>query len=52
MKYVVVDTWNNLKVVYKGTKDDCEKYVKGNNVYQMNYSKLRIELWEKLTKSV
>ena len=41
MKYEVIDTWNK-KIVYTGTKEQCENYLKGNNVYQMNYSKLRI----------
>ncbi len=50
MKYAVIDTWDNFKIVHKGTRDDCEKYVKGNNVYQMNYSKLRIKLCQQLQK--
>ena len=36
----VLNTWDNKKVIYKGTIEECEKYLKGNNVYQMNYSKL------------
>jgi len=36
----VLNTWDNRKVVYKGTIEECEKYLKGNNIYQMNYSKL------------
>lgn len=40
---VVLNTWNNNEVVFKGSISDCEKYIKGNNVYQMNYSKLKIK---------
>jgi len=36
----VLNTWDNCKVVYKGTITECEKYISGNNVYQCNYSKL------------
>jgi hypothetical protein len=36
----VLNTWDNKKVVYKGTLEECEKYLKGNNICQMNYSKL------------
>lgn len=38
----VIDTWDNDKVVFTGSKEDCEKYIRGNNIYQMNYSKLKI----------
>jgi hypothetical protein len=41
MEYEVYDNWKQ-KVVYTGMKEQCEHYVKGNNVYQMNYSKLKI----------
>jgi hypothetical protein len=41
VEYEVYDMWK-LKVVHKGTREQCEHYVKGNNVYQMNYSKLKI----------
>lgn len=37
----VFDTWNK-KVVYTGSQAQCEDYVRGNNVYGYNYSKLRI----------
>lgn len=39
--YEVIDTWKN-KVVYKGKKELCLNYIRGNNVYQMNYSKLKL----------
>jgi len=41
MEYEVIDTWKK-KIVYTGTKEQCETYMKGNNVYQMNYSKLKL----------
>lgn len=40
--YGVLDTWHENKRVYKGTKEECVKYIQGMNVYQMNYSKLRL----------
>lgn len=43
MNYKVINTWNENKVVYKGTYDQCVHYLRGNNSYQCNYSKLRIE---------
>lgn len=46
MDYEVIDTWNK-KIVYTGTQEQCENYIKRNNVYQMNYSKLRINKKEK-----
>jgi hypothetical protein len=42
MEYEVLDTWKN-EIVYTGTKEQCENYIKGNNVIQMNYSKLRLK---------
>lgn len=39
MSYEVFDTWNK-KVTYTGTKEGAESFIKGNNIYQMNYSKL------------
>lgn len=38
--YIVVNTWNNNKTVYSGNLEQCIKYIQGNNIYQMNYSKL------------
>lgn len=38
----VINTWDNNKVVFTGTFLECEKYIRGNNVYQMNYSKLKL----------
>jgi len=38
----VVDTWNGDRIVYKGNRKECERYVTGANVYQMGYSKLII----------
>lgn len=37
--HAVVNTWNG-RTEYRGTLDACLKYIQGNNVYQMNYSKL------------
>lgn len=37
--HIVINTWTN-KIVYKGSYDQCVKYIQGNNTYQMNYSKL------------
>lgn len=42
----VIDTWDNEKIVYKGTLEQCINYIKGNNIYQMNYSKLRLKTME------
>lgn len=42
-KYCVINTWKKDSIVYKGTKEDCEKYIKGNNIYQMSYSKLKLK---------
>lgn len=39
IEYEVIDTWKN-NIVYTGTKEGCENYIRGNNTYQMNYSKL------------
>lgn len=41
--YKVLNTFDGNKVVYKGTYEQCVHYLKGNNVYQCNYSKLRLE---------
>jgi hypothetical protein len=41
--HCVIDTWNKDNVVYKGTKEECENYINGKNVYQMNYSKLKLK---------
>lgn len=43
MEYEVLDTWKENKVVFTGTKEECENYIRGNNKYQMNYSKLRLK---------
>lgn len=40
MYYQVINTWGNNKVVFNGDLDECERYIRGNNSYQMNYSKL------------
>lgn len=40
--YKVIDTFNKDKTVFEGKLEDCEKYIKGNNIYQSNYSKLRL----------
>lgn len=42
-KYFVKDNWKN-KTVYSGARPECEKYVQGNNTYQLNYSRLTIEI--------
>jgi len=47
MEYEVIDNWKQ-KIVHTGTKEQCENYLRGNNVYQMNYSKLRINKKEKM----
>lgn len=39
----VINLWENKKIVYKGTYKECVDYVRGNNVYQMNYTKLQIK---------
>jgi hypothetical protein len=39
----VINTWKNDSVVYKGNEEQCKNYINGNNVYQMNYSKLRLK---------
>ena len=41
----VINTWSNNKTVFEGSKADCEKYIRGNNIYQSNYSKLRLRKW-------
>lgn len=41
--HAVEDTWKN-KIVFSGSKIDCEKYILGNNSFQMNYSKLKINM--------
>ncbi len=38
----VLDTWNRDKIVYTGSQSACEHYIRGNNTYQCNYSRLRI----------
>lgn len=38
----VINTWDNNKIVFKGTYEACVKYINGNNVYQSNYSKLKL----------
>lgn len=43
----VIDTWKQ-KSIFSGSKLECEKYVQGNNSYQMNYSKLRINVLKTL----
>lgn len=43
MTHKVVNTWNNNVIVYKGNYDQCIHYLRGNNIYQANYSKLRLE---------
>lgn len=40
-KFDVFDNWKKT-IVFSGTEADCTKYLTGNNVYQMNYSKLKI----------
>ena len=40
MDCTVINTWTN-KTVFSGTKQDCIKYLNGNNTYQLNYSKLK-----------
>lgn len=47
ISYEVFDNWKKT-VVYKGTEENCAKYLLGNNVYQMNYSKLKILKNEKI----
>jgi hypothetical protein len=43
LEYEVYDTWNK-KIVYIGNEEACINYIRGNNVYQMNYSKLEMQL--------
>ena len=40
----VINTWDNNRVVLEGTLEQCTNYIRGNNVYQMNYSKLRLQI--------
>ena len=40
MLYAVLNQWDNNKQVYKGNLEDCKKYISGNNVYGLSYSKL------------
>lgn len=42
-KFAVLNTWSEGAVVYRGSRRECEKYLSGANVYQMNYSKLIIQ---------
>jgi len=42
--YQVIDQWNNNKVVCKGSKEACTKYIQSNNNYQCNYSQLIITI--------
>jgi len=42
MKNKVIDTWNKDKIVYEGTYEQCLNYIRGNNIYQSNYSKLKL----------
>ncbi len=44
--YVVLDTWNGNRIACEGSKDKCLSYMQGNNVYQMNYSKLVLRIKE------
>lgn len=37
----VFDNWSD-KIVFSGSKQDCVKYLNGNNTYQANYSKLTL----------
>ena len=37
----ILNTWTN-KIVFTGSIEQCETYIKGNNVYGLGYSKLRI----------
>lgn len=41
---VVIDTWNNGNILCIGTRQQCENYIKKNNIYQSNYTKLKIVL--------
>lgn len=41
--YRVLDQWNNNKVVYSGSKEQCVKYIQSNNNYQCNYSQLILD---------
>lgn len=40
MDCTVINNWTD-KVVFSGTKQECIKYLNGNNTYQSNYSKLK-----------
>ena len=40
MLYAVLNQWDNNKQDYKGNLEDCKKYISGNNVYGLLYSKL------------
>lgn len=42
MKNKVIDTWNKDKIVCEGTYEQCLNYIRGNNIYQSNYSKLKL----------
>lgn len=39
LDYSVFNTFNN-KTVFESTIDKCINYIKSNNIYQSNYSKL------------
>ena len=38
----IINTFDNNKIVFEGTIESCVKYINGNNVYQSNYSKLKL----------
>ena len=39
----VINLWDSNKIVYQGTYEECYNYLKSNNIYQMNYTKLQIK---------
>jgi hypothetical protein len=43
IEYEMIDTWNENRIVYTGTKEQCVNYLRGNNMYQINYSKLQMK---------
>lgn len=38
----IINTFDNNKIIYRGSLEQCKKYIQGHNVYGYNYSKLKI----------
>jgi hypothetical protein len=41
-EWAVSDNWSDGKIVYRGDARECRRYLNGSNVYQSNYSKLKL----------